>query len=196
MTLRTATLHRKTRETDISVTLNLDGAGVYEIETGIPFINHMLELFARHSLFDLNIKATGDLHVDYHHTVEDLGLVLGTCLDQALGSRAGIRRYGHILLPMDEALAQVAVDLGGRPFLVYNIANPEKLIRDFDVKLIEEFLRAFVTQGKMNLHVRHLYGDEVHHAYESVFKGLARALRMAVELDPRERGVPSSKGTL
>ena len=196
MNLRTATLHRKTRETDISVTLNLDGAGVYEIETGIPFINHMLELFARHSLFDLNIKAVGDLHVDYHHTVEDLGLVLGTCLDQALGARAGIRRYGHILLPMDEALAQVAVDLGGRPFLVYNIANPEKLIRDFDVKLIEEFLRAFVTQGKMNLHIHHLYGDEVHHAYESVFKGLARALRMATEFDPRERGIPSSKGTL
>ena len=194
--MRTATLHRKTRETDIAATLNLDGAGAYEIETGIPFIDHMLELFAKHALFDLTVKAKGDLHVDYHHTVEDLGLVLGTCLDQALGTRAGIRRYGHMLLPMDEALAQVAVDLGGRPFLVYSIANTEKFIRDFDVKLIEEFLRAFVTQAKMNLHVRHLYGDEVHHAYESVFKGLARALRMAVEHDPRERGIPSSKGTL
>ena len=194
--MRTATLHRKTRETDIAATLNLDGAGAYEIETGIPFIDHMLELFAKHALFDLTVKAKGDLHVDYHHTVEDLGLVLGTCLDQALGTRAGIRRYGHILLPMDEALAQVAVDLGGRPFLVYSISNTEKFIRDFDVKLIEEFLRAFVTQAKMNLHVRHLYGDEVHHAYESVFKGLARALRMAVEHDPRERGIPSSKGTL
>jgi len=194
--MRTATLHRKTRETDIAATLNLDGAGAYEIETGIPFIDHMLELFAKHALFDLTVKAKGDLHVDYHHTVEDLGLVLGTCLDQALGTRAGIRRYGHMLLPMDEALAQVAVDLGGRPFLVYSIANAEKFIRDFDVKLIEEFLRAFVTQAKMNLHVRHLYGDEVHHAYESVFKGLARALRMAVEHDPRERGIPSSKGTL
>jgi len=196
MTLRTATLHRKTRETDISVTLNLDGAGVYEIETGIPFINHMLELFARHSLFDLNIKATGDLHVDDHHTVEDLGLVLGTCLDQALGSRAGIRRYGHITLPMDETLARVVVDLGGRPFLAYDVKHPQQLIRDFDTRLVEEFLRAFVTQAKMNLHARLLDGGEAHHAYEAVFKGLARALRMAVEPDPRERGIPSSKGTL
>ncbi len=194
--MRTATLHRQTRETDISMTLNLDGAGTYEIETGIPFINHMLELFAKHALFDLQIKATGDLAVDYHHTVEDLGLVLGSCLDEALGTRKGIRRYGHILLPMDESLAQVAVDLGGRPFLVYQISNPKKLIRDFDVKLIEEFLRAFMTQAKMNLHVHHVYGDEVHHAYEAVFKGLARALRMAVELDPRERGIPSSKGAI
>jgi len=195
-TMRTATLHRKTRETDIAATLNLDGAGAYEIETGIPFLNHMLELFAKHALFDLKITAKGDLDVDDHHTVEDLGLVLGTCLDQALGTRAGIRRYGHILLPMDEALAQVAIDLGGRPFLVYSIAHPATFIRDFDLKLVEEFLRAFVTQAKMNLHARHLYGDEPHHAYESVFKGLARALRMAVERDPREPGIPSSKGTL
>jgi len=194
--MRTATLHRKTRETDITVTLNLDGAGVYNIETGIPFLNHMLELFAKHALLDLDIKARGDIDVDYHHTAEDLGLVLGTCLDQALGTRAGIRRYGHFLLPMDEALAQVALDLGGRPFLVYEINHPAKMIRDFDVKLVEEFLRAFVTQAKMNLHARHLYGDEVHHAYESIFKGIARALRMAVEPDPRERGIPSSKGTL
>jgi len=194
--MRTATLHRKTRETDITVTLNLDGAGVYNIETGIPFLNHMLELFAKHALLDLDIKARGDIDVDYHHTAEDLGLVLGTCLDQALGTRAGIRRYGHFLLPMDEALAQVALDLGGRPFLVYEINHPAKMIRDFDVKLVEEFLRAFVTQAKMNLHARHLYGDEVHHAYESIFKGIARALRMAVEPDPRERGIPSSKGML
>ena len=194
--MRTATLHRKTRETDITATLNIDGAGVYEIETGIPFLNHMVELLARHALFDLSVAAKGDIDVDYHHTVEDLGLVLGTCLDQALGTRQGIRRYGHCLMPMDDALAQVAVDLGGRPFLAYHIAHPAARIRDFELKLLEEFLRAFVTQAKMNLHARHLYGDEAHHACESVFKGLARALRMAAELDPRERGIPSSKGTL
>ncbi|MCL1887405.1 MAG: imidazoleglycerol-phosphate dehydratase HisB [Kiritimatiellaeota bacterium] len=194
--MRTSTLHRKTRETDIAATLNLDGAGTYDIETGIPFLNHMLELLAKHALFDLSLRAKGDLDVDDHHTAEDLGLVLGTCLDQALGGRAGIRRYGHCLLPMDDALAQVAVDLGGRPFLVYAVNHPATAIRNFDLRLVEEFLRAFATQAKMNLHARLLYGDEAHHAYESVFKGLARALRMAVEHDPRERGIPSSKGTL
>lgn len=196
MTARRASQHRKTRETDIAVTLDLDGTGRCKIDTGIPFIDHMLELFARHALVDLDIKATGDVAVDYHHTVEDLGLVLGTCLDQALGDRRGIRRYGSCLLPMDESLSQVAVDLGGRPFLVFRIACRKRKIRDFDVKLIEEFLRAFTVQARLNLHVQHLYGDEVHHAYESVFKGLARALRQAVEHDPRERGIPSSKGTL
>ncbi|MCL1888470.1 MAG: imidazoleglycerol-phosphate dehydratase HisB [Kiritimatiellaeota bacterium] len=194
--MRTATLQRKTRETDISATLNLDGAGLYEIETGIPFLNHMLELFAKHALFDLRLSAKGDLEVDDHHTVEDAGLVLGTCLADALGDRAGIRRYGHILLPMDESLAQVAVDLGGRPFLVYDVAHPQKRIRDFDVRLVEEFLRAFATQARMNLHARLLHGGEAHHAYEAVFKGLARALRMAVERDPRETGIPSSKGAI
>lgn len=193
---RRATQHRKTRETDIALTLDLDGTGRSVIETGIPFLNHMLELLARHALVDLDLKAAGDLEVDYHHTVEDIGLVLGTCLDQALGERRGIRRYGWALLPMDESLAQVAVDLGGRPFLVYSIANRKQKIRDFDVKLVEEFFRAFAVQGRMNLHIRHLYGDEVHHAYEAVFKGFARALRMACEPDPRDSGIPSSKGTL
>lgn len=194
--MRTSTLHRKTRETDINVTLNLDGTGACDIATGVPFIDHMMELFARHGLFDLTVKATGDVAVDYHHTVEDLGLVLGTCFDQALGNRKGIRRYGHMLLPMDETLAQVAVDLGGRPFLVYKISNPRRMIRDFDVQAIEEFMRAFTMQAKMNLHIDQCYGSDVHHAYEAVFKGLARALRMAVEIDPRETGIPSSKGTL
>ncbi|MDD5708894.1 MAG: imidazoleglycerol-phosphate dehydratase HisB [Kiritimatiellae bacterium] len=193
---RTATQHRQTRETDIELTLAIDGTGRGSIETGIPFMNHMLELFARHALMDLDVKASGDLAVDYHHTVEDLGLVLGACLDQALVERRGIRRYGFSLLPMDESLSQVAVDLGGRPFLVYDISNRKRRIRDFDVQLIEEFFRALVTQARMNLHIRHLYGDEVHHAYESVFKGFARALRMAVESDPRESGIPSSKGTI
>lgn len=195
--MRTATLHRVTHETDIDLTLNLDGTGAFDIETGIPFLNHMLELFARHSLIDLTLHATGDLAVDYHHTVEDIGLVLGTCLDKALGEpRKGIRRYGFFVLPMDEARADVAIDLGGRPFLVWNISHPERYIRDFNVQLLEEFMRAFAIQAKMNLHVNQVYGAEVHHAYEAVFKGIARAMRMAVELDPRDKGVPSSKGVL
>lgn len=196
MNHRTASQHRKTRETDIAIKLDLDGTGACSIDTGIPFMDHMLEIVARHALIDLDIKAVGDLEVDYHHTVEDLGLVLGTAIDQALGDRRGIRRYGFSLLPMDESLARVALDLGGRPFLVYSSADPTPNIRDFNVKLIEEFFRAFVTQARMNLHIAHLYGAEVHHAYESVFKGLARALRMAVERDPRETGIPSSKGTI
>ena len=196
MSDRTATLHRKTRDTDIAITLDLNGSGTCDIETGIPFMNHMLELFAGHALIDLDLQASGDLAVDYHHTVEDIGLVLGNAIDKALGDRRGIRRYGFSLLPMDESLAQVAVDLGGRPYLVYAIADKTPYIRDFNVKLIEEFFRAFVTQARMNLHINQLYGGEVHHAYESVFKGLARAMRMAVENDPRESGVPSSKGTI
>ncbi len=196
MPAREARQTRKTRETQIDLLLRLDGTGRSAISTGIPFLDHMLEILARHGLFDLEIQATGDLAVDYHHTVEDLGLTLGTALDQALGDRRGIRRYGFFMLPMDESLCRVALDLGGRPFLDYQIACEKTHIRDFDVKLIEEFFRAFMTQGRMNLHIAQLYGDEVHHAYEAVFKGVARALRMAVELDPRETGIPSSKGVL
>lgn len=196
MSPRTANIVRKTRETDISLSLCLDGSGKAAISTGMPFIDHMLELLARHGLFDLEVKAVGDLDVDYHHTVEDLGLTLGNALDQALGERRGIRRYGFFMLPMDESLCRVALDLGGRPFMDYQIACEKTHIRDFDVKLIEEFFRAFMTQGRMNLHIAHLYGDEIHHAYEGVFKAVARALRMAVELDPRESGIPSSKGIL
>ena len=196
MIARRAQQHRQTRETDIAISLNLDGTGRNKIDTGMPFMDHMLDLFGRHALVDLEIKARGDLSVDYHHTVEDLGLVLGTCIDQALATRKGVRRYGWCLLPMDESLCQVAVDLGGRPFLVYSIANRTRRIRDFDVKLIEEFFRAVVVQARMNLHIQHLYGDEVHHAYESVFKGFARAFRMAVEPDPRDKGIPSSKGKI
>lgn len=193
---REARLSRKTRETDIVVALNLDGTGKSAIRTGIPFLDHMLELLARHGLLDLEVTATGDLDVDYHHTVEDIGLTLGTALDQALGDRRGIRRYGFFMLPMDESLCRVALDLGGRPFMDYQIACTKTHIRDFDVKLVEEFFRALMTQARMNLHVAHLYGDEVHHAYEGVFKAFARSLRMAVERDPRETGVPSSKGVL
>ncbi len=196
MTARRAQQHRQTRETDIAVSLNLDGTGRCQIATGMPFFDHMLELFGRHALVDLKIKALGDLPVDYHHTVEDLGLVLGTCLDQALGVRKGIRRYGWCLLPMDESLCQAAVDLGGRPYLQYRLASRTRRIRDFDVRLLEEFFRAMVVQGRMNLHIQHVYGDEIHHACESMFKGFARAFRMAVELDPREKGIPSSKGKI
>jgi imidazoleglycerol-phosphate dehydratase len=196
MKTRAADIHRKTRETDIRVALNLDGSGKTEVTTGLPFLNHMLELMGRHALMDLTVVATGDLEVDYHHLVEDLGLVLGSALDQALGDRKGIGRYGWALLPMDESLSRVAVDLGGRPFLVYTIANRRRKILEFDLRLIEEFFRAFVVQARMNLHVEHLYGDEPHHAYESVFKGVARALRAACALDPREKGLPSTKGAI
>ena len=193
---RTATLARKTRETDISVTLNLDGTGACSVATGIGFLDHMLELFARHALVDLDVKAAGDVHVDYHHTVEDVGLVLGGCINKALGERRGIRRYGFFQLPMDEALCEVALDLGGRPFLVFASAMKHMKVRDFEVKLLEEFFRALTVEGRMNLHLRQIYGDESHHVCEALFKGFARALRMAVENDPREAGIPSSKGTI
>ena len=193
---RTATLTRKTRETDITVALDLDGTGICHVETGIGFLNHMLELFARHALVDLDVKASGDVNVDYHHTVEDAGLVIGACLNQALGERRGIRRYGFFQLPMDEALCEVALDLGGRPFLVFASAMKHMKVRDFEVKLLEEFFRALTVEGRMNVHIRQIYGDEAHHVCEAMFKGFARALRMAVENDPRETGIPSSKGTI
>lgn len=193
---RTAKIERNTRETQIFMELNLDGSGKYEISTGIPFLNHMLELFSKHSLIDLKIQATGDTDVDDHHTAEDLGIVLGSCLEQALQDRKGITRYGSILLPMDETLSQIALDLGGRPYLVYKVNNERRMIKEFDVELIKEFFTALVTQAKMNLHIHQMYGDDVHHAYESVFKGFARAMRIAVAKDPRETGIPSSKGVL
>ena len=193
---RTAARTRTTRETDIAVTLDLDGSGVSRIETGIGFFDHMLELFARHALVDIEVRVKGDVHVDYHHTVEDVGLVLGACLNEALGERRGIRRYGFFLLPMDEALCEVAIDLGGRPFLVFVSAMKHHKVRDFEVKLLEEFFRAMSVEARLNLHVRQIYGDETHHVCEAMFKGFARALRMAVESDPRETGIPSSKGTI
>jgi imidazoleglycerol-phosphate dehydratase len=193
---RTATRTRATRETNIAVTLNLDGTGACQVETGIGFLNHMLELFARHALVDLDVKAEGDVHVDYHHTVEDVGLVLGACINEALGERRGIRRYGFFQLPMDEALCEVALDLGGRPYLVFASSMKHLQVRDFEVKLLEEFFRALTVEGRMNLHLRQITGDETHHVCEALFKGFARALRMAVEADPRESGVPSSKGTI
>jgi len=196
MKKRMARLARTTKETDITIELNLDGEGVYRNRTGIPFLDHMLDLLAKHALLDLKVKAKGDLDVDYHHTVEDVGLALGEALNQALGDRKGINRYGWSLVPMDEALCQVAMDLGGRPYLVYSLATKKRKIRDFDVDLMEEFFRGFVTQGRMNLHVHQVYGQEPHHALESVFKGVAKALLAATTLNPRVKGVPSSKGTL
>lgn len=196
MSNRIAEMDRKTTETQISGQLNLDGSGVYTIETGIPFLNHMLELLTKHALFDCTLKANGDLAVDYHHTVEDVGIVLGKAVSDALGDRKGIARYGYSLLPMDDALAQVAVDLGGRPFLVYKIGNKKRKIRDFDLAIIEHFFRSFCDQARMNLHIVQPYGDDVHHAYEAVFKGVARALYMACARDARVKGVPTSKGKM
>lgn len=196
MKKRSATINRKTRETRITGALDLDGTGASSIRTGIPFFDHMLELTAKHALFDLEIKAQGDLEVDYHHTVEDVGLALGKALNDALGDRKGLTRYGFSLLPMDESLSRVAVDLGGRPYLVYRIANRKKKIRDFDLGILEHFFRSLVDQARMNLHIAQVYGDDPHHAYESVFKGVARALYMACALDPRVKGIPSSKGVV
>lgn len=194
MQKRTAEITRKTRETQIFLALNVDGSGTSKIDTGIPFFNHMLELLAKHGLFDLTVKATGDLEVDYHHTVEDVGLVLGEALDKALGDRKGITRYGFSLLPMDEALCQVAIDLGGRPYFVYRINNRKKKIRDFDVFLLKHFFESLAQKARMNLHIDQPYGEDVHHVYEAMFKGTARALYMACARDPRVSGVPSSKG--
>ena len=196
MKQRKAIVERKTRETQIRVELDVDGTGRYEIDTGLPFFNHMLELFAKHSLFDLKLKAAGDLAVDHHHTVEDTGLALGEALDRALGDRRGIERYGYSLMPMDETLSRVAVDLGGRPFLVLEMANKKKKILDFELSLLGEFMRAFVTQARMNLHISQLYGADAHHAHESVFKGMARAMKAACKRDPRVKGIPSTKEAL
>ena len=193
---RTATVKRQTRETNIELSLDLDGTGAADVSTGVGFLDHMLELFAKHSLVDLRVACTGDVRVDYHHTVEDLGLALGTALDEALGDRSGIRRYGFFLLPMDESLGQAAVDFGGRPFLVYSTECTSTFVRDFDVELLREFFRALSVNARANVNLRHTGGNEPHHAAEALFKAFARAVRAAVERDPRERGVPSSKGVL
>lgn len=193
---RTATIQRKTNETEIRLELNLDGSGVSSIKTGVGFLDHMLELFARHGVFDLTIQAKGDLHVDQHHTVEDTGICLGQALKQALGDKAGIRRYGHFTLPMEEALVTTAIDLSGRYFLVFNAPLASAKIGDFDSELVEDFWQALAANALCNLHVLLHYGRNSHHISEAVFKCAARALRMAVELDPRSPGVPSTKGTL
>lgn len=196
MKKRTALIVRKTKETDIKIDLVLDGKGVSAVATGMPFFDHMLDLFARNAMVDLKISAKGDLEVDYHHTVEDIGLALGQAINEALGDRRGITRYGWALLPMDEVLAQVAVDLGGRPYLVLNMTCRKRKIMEFDLGLIKEFLLGLVNQSRMNLHINQEYGAEAHHSYEAVFKGMGRAFRQAVATDPKSRGVPSTKGVI
>ncbi|MCQ2395997.1 MAG: imidazoleglycerol-phosphate dehydratase HisB [Kiritimatiellae bacterium] len=194
--MRTAEIARATKETQIQVRLNLDGEGKGVIDTGIGFFNHMLELLKKHALIDLDVTCKGDLDVDYHHSVEDVGLAFGQALNQALGDRKGITRYGFASIPMDEALCETSIDLGGRPFVVFATDKKHLMVRDFEVKLFEEFFRALSVEGRLNVHTREIYGDETHHVCEGIFKSFAHALRQAVALDPREHGVPSSKGVL
>ena len=194
--MRKAEITRTTKETDIRLALDLDGSGEGEIDTGIGFFDHMLELLKKHALVDLSVKAAGDLHVDYHHTVEDVGLVLGRAIDQALGDRKGLVRYGFASVPMDEALCETSLDIGGRPFLVMQCAMKHMFVRDFEVKLVEEFFRAVSVEARANIHLRQIYGDEAHHVCEGLFKSFARALRAAKAVDPLEKGVPSSKGVI
>jgi imidazoleglycerol-phosphate dehydratase len=195
--MRKATVHRKTHETTIDVSLDVDGTGVYSIATGVPFLDHMVEQVARHGLFDLDIKATGDLHIDAHHTVEDVGITLGQALSQALGDKRGVRRYGHAYVPLDEALSRVVVDLSGRPGLDMQVEFTRARIGEFDADLVYEFFQGFVNHAQATLHVDNLKGRNAHHQAETIFKAFGRALRMAVELDPRAvDSVPSTKGTL
>jgi imidazoleglycerol-phosphate dehydratase len=193
---RTASIQRKTNETEIHLELNLDGSGQSEVKTGVGFLDHMLELLAKHGAFDIRVAARGDLHVDQHHTVEDTGICLGQAFRQALGDKAGIRRYGHFTLPMEETLVTVAVDLSGRYALAFNAPLPSPKIGAFDSELLEDFWQSFAANTLCNLHVLLHYGRNSHHIAEAVFKGTARALRMAVEADPRMKDVPSTKGSL
>ncbi len=193
---RTAQIERRTSETDIALSLNLDGSGQGEVATGVGFLDHMLTLLAKHAAVDLKVKAQGDLHIDQHHTVEDVGICLGMAVRQALGDKAGIRRYGHFTLPMDETLVTVAIDLSGRHYLVYDAPCPSPKIGDFDSELVEEFWRAFSGNALANLHVLLHHGRNSHHIAEAIFKATGRALRMAVEPDERMTGVPSTKGSL
>ncbi|QDS99873.1 imidazoleglycerol-phosphate dehydratase HisB [Adhaeretor mobilis] len=193
---RIGKIDRKTNETKIKVEINLDGSGIAKIKTGVGFFDHMLELFTKHGAFDLTVTADGDLHVDQHHTVEDTGIALGQAVKQALGDKAGIRRYGHFTLPMEETLVTTALDLSGRYALAYNAPTPAAKIGDFDSELLEDFWQSFAANTLCNLHVMLHYGRNSHHIAEAVFKSTARALRMAVESDPRMPGVPSTKGTL
>ncbi|MBC7781523.1 MAG: imidazoleglycerol-phosphate dehydratase HisB [Proteobacteria bacterium] len=195
--MRQATIHRKTQETTIDVELNLDGAGRYTIATGIAFLDHMIEQVARHGLFDLDLKATGDLHVDAHHTVEDAGITLGQALARAVGDKRGVRRYGHAYVPLDEALSRVVIDLSGRPGLEMQVEFTRARIGEFDADLIREFFQGFVNHAQATVHIDNLKGRNAHHQAETIFKAFGRALRIAVELDPRAAdAVPSTKGSL
>jgi len=197
MPARIASIARDTRETQIQVQINLDGTGTSDFATGVPFLDHMLDQVSRHGLIDLMVKAHGDLHIDAHHTVEDVGITLGQALDQALGDKRGVRRYGHSYVPLDEALSRVVVDLSGRPGLEYNVEYPRALIGDFDVDLLREFFQGLVNHAKITVHIDNLRGRNAHHVAETIFKAFGRALRMAVEPDPRAEGaMPSTKGSL
>ncbi len=193
---RTSIVERHTKETKIFLEINIDGKGSYDITTGIPFLDHMLELFAKHGLFDLEITANGDTDVDDHHTVEDIGMCLGEAINNALGDKIGIRRYGSFLLPMDEALAEVAIDLSGRPFVVFNTEWQQEKIKTFDTSLVEEFWRGFGTRALANIHINVKSGKDAHHVCEAIFKAAARALDAASSIDPRRSDIPSTKGTL
>ena len=193
---RQATVERRTRETDISVELRLDGSGEAQVETGIPFFDHLLDSFARHGLFDLRVRAKGDLQVDQHHTVEDVGIVLGQTLRKAIGDGAGLRRFGSARIPMADARITVDLDLSNRPYLVYRVELPRDWVGNFDAALVEDFLYAFCTNGGVDLHVEKSYGHNVHHVVEGIFKGLGRALDAATTVDPRIKGVLSTKGSL
>ncbi len=195
-TARRATIERNTTESRIKIGLSLDGTGKRQISTTIPFLDHMLDLLAKHGLFDLTVKASGDTHIDDHHTVEDIGIVLGEAFKKALGPKGGIRRFGTAWVPLDETLAQVTVDLSGRPYLVYNVKLPHRRIKGFDLYLFEDFFQALTTHAAMNLHVNVPYGRNPHHIMESIFKALAKALDQAVSIDARVKGVRSTKGSL
>lgn len=194
--MRNGAVTRETKETQITIQIDLDGAGKYQVETPFPFLNHMLSAFAKHGYFDLTVKAKGDVEIDDHHTVEDIGIVLGEALAKAWGEKRGIRRFGHASIPLDEALAEVTVDLSGRPYLVYRVQMPKKKIREFDTDLVEHFFRAVVDQCKINLHINLHYGKDPHHILEAIFKGFGRALDAATQIDPRLKGVASTKGRL
>jgi imidazoleglycerol-phosphate dehydratase len=195
--MRTGKITRATKETEVMLSVNLDGTGRADVATGIGFLDHMLELLARHARFDVSVKANGDLHVDHHHTTEDVGIVLGQAVKQALGDMRGITRYADLHMPMDETLSRVAIDISGRPVLVFRVDFPRDKIGEFDVDLVREFFQAFATNAGVTLHVETLYGDNSHHVAESCFKGLARALRLAVAIDPAAKDeVPSTKGSL
>lgn len=194
---RKASIERKTKETEITVALDLDGTGAFDVSTGVGFLDHMLEQLARHSLIDIKLKAKGDLHIDFHHTAEDSGIALGQAFAKALGDKAGITRYADVHLPMDETLTRVAVDVSGRPYLIWNVTFSRDKIGEMDTELFREWFQAFAQNAGITLHVANLYGENNHHIAETCFKGLARALRLAVSLDPRQAGrVPSTKGTL
>ena len=195
--MRQASVERKTKETSISVTVDLDGSGHYEVATGVSFLDHMLEQFSRHSLIDLTVKAEGDTHIDFHHTTEDAGIAIGEAVSQALGDRRGITRYGAAVIPFDEALTRVALDCSNRPYLIWRVDVPGPKLGDMDTELFKEWFQAFAQAAGITLHIENLYGDNNHHIIESCFKGLARSLRQAFEIDPRRSNeVPSTKGVL